>query len=251
MNKNTIRGVTLLITGKSKTKKRKSKRKIRINSQGFKVVKGKCVVYIGDNVRSELVNVVRDLYNDPSFNKTRKHIRYISIQYQKTNKFVGFWNSEKAKLTIIDDHIQTLQEFKSTLCHEVKGHTRWHLALKWRRLELIAFNKFATKCDPVSTYVRNNEKEWRKTDDEPELKQKLEKKYEGFDMDNFPHDQYNKESNELEETLKTNGHEFMTRYANEQHSAIAEIVCGYGGHDTILNQKDVDKLKKLYEALHY
>lgn len=251
--------MSLLISAKrSKTKRRKSKRKIRINSQGFKVVKGKCVVYIGDNVRQEIVNAVRDLYNDHSFNKTRKHIRYISIQYQKTNKYVGFWNNEKAKLTIIDDHRQTVQEFKSTLCHEVKGHTRWHLALKWRRLELIGFNKFATKCDPVSTYVRDNEKKWRGHDDDYDQEIAIDKKwnelkkiYGAYDVPLQLSKQTQKEYDDLKQKQKTNGHEFMTRYANEQHSAIAEIVCGYGGHETLLNQKDVDELKKLYEALHY
>lgn len=250
--------MSLLISAKVKSRKRKSRKKIRVNSQGFKVLRGKCVVYIGDNVRPELVKVVRELWNDPSFNKTRKHIRYISIQYQKTNKYVGFWDNEKAKLTIIDDHIQTIQEFKSTLCHEVKGHTKWHLALKWRREELIAFNKLANKLDPVSTYVKDNEEKWRKMNDDCDEEIAIDKKwdeqkkiYGTYDVPDHLCDQYQKEYDALKEKQKTNGHEFMTRYANEQHSAIAEIVCGYGGHKTLLNQKDVDELKKLYEALHY
>jgi len=251
-------------------RKRNHSKRAKINSQGFKVRKG-TRVYVGKETvggfsrggkpapRKEIVKYCQDFFReDKDFIKMNKHIKEISIVFQSTNKYVGFWNDDRKKLTIIDDGLQTIQEFKSTLCHEVKGHTRWHLALKYRREELIAFNEFANKCDPVSTYVKDNEKKWRSYNDDNEEEKRIDVKWDEqqkiygvYDVPIKICNEYQKMYDDLKEKQKTNGHDFMTRYANEQHSAIAEIVCAFGGHETLLNQKDVDKLLELYKRLHY
>jgi len=250
---------------KTKRKRNHSKR-AKLNSQGFKVRKG-TRVYIGKETqggwsrsgkpapRPEIVEMSKGMFlNDSDIKKMNKHIKEISIVYQKTNKYVGFWNSEKQKLTIIDDRIQTVTEFRSTFCHEVKGHTFWDFSRKWRREELIAFNKVANELPPISTYVRKNETEWKKMNDETDDQKQFEKSIEHipeWDASEKLMQEYQEKQDAFNEKRKTNGHDTMTRYANEQHSAIAEIVNGFGGHKTLLNEKDVQRLVELYERLHY
>lgn len=245
----------------SQTVKRKRTRnctkRAKLNSQGFKVHKN-FKLYIGKatynkrGVRTEVLDVLREMWNnDPSFKAMRKHIKELSIRYSNNPRFTGTWDKTKSKIVVNDCGSQPIQEYRSTFVHEGIGHAFWDFSRKYRREELIKFNKLANSLNPVSTYVKNNEKNWRKMNDDNELKISFEKKYDEFGMDDFPHEQYNREERELQENLKTNGHDTMTRYANEQHSAITEIVYGYGGHQTLLNQKDVDQLIALWRELHY
>lgn len=252
--------MTVQIGGrKLKSKKRKSKkRKIRLNSQGFKVAKG-TVVYVGSATltkpapRTELVDMVKEmLRNYKDLKPMRKHISAITITFQRTNHFAGFWQPIKQKLEIIDNGSQTVKEFTSTLIHEIIGHTFYWFAMKWRRLELIDFNKIANELPPITTYVKENEKKWKDQFDDNELQLAFEKKYnESIDESYIDNEQYNKDYEELKQKQETNGHKGMTRYANEQHSAIAEKIHGFGGHKVLLDDKTLEPIIDAYRRLHY
>jgi len=239
-------------------------KRAKLNSHGFKVYKN-FRLYIGEATeggwhrggkpapRKEIVDMVRDMWNnDQSIKAMRKYIKQLSIVYQKTNKFVGIWFSLEQKVMMIDDRTQSLDWMKSTFIHEVIGHAFWDFAKKWRREELIAFNLLANSLPPVSTYIKNNEDDWRKTNDDNDERKKFEKKYEGVYDDDISYEEYNKDLEELKKVHQSNGHYTMTRYANEQHSAITEIVYGGNGHHpTLLSDDDVNQLVELWKKLHY
>ncbi len=211
---------------KKRKRTRNCSKRVKLNSQGFKVYKN-FRLYIAKATlskpapRSQVVEITNDLWNnDPSIKKMRKFIKELSIRHT-SNGIAGEWIKEKKRIVINDNGRCSISFMRSVNIHEIVGHTFWDFSRKYRRVELIAFNKLANSLKPISTYVQSNEKKWRLiNDDNDELFQKI-------------------------------GHETMTLYANEQHSAIAEIIYGFGGHKTILNQKDVQRLIELYEVLHY
>jgi len=172
----------------------------------------------------------------------------------KHKKFLDYGKKKNKKISVKDNGADTVLFYKSVFIHEIIGHTFWDFSRKWRREELIAFNKLANQLPPVSTYVKKNEASWRKIDDEQDDLKQFQKSIEHipeWDASSELMEEYNKKQNEFNEKRKTNGHDLMTRYANEQHSAISEIVLGDNGHDTILNQNDVDRLVLLWKELHY
>ena len=46
-------------------------------------------------------------------------------------------------------------------------------------------------------------------------------------------------------------HPSMTRYANEQHSAICEVVRKVGNKNILIGDKDIKKLVSAWHELHY
>jgi len=206
---------------------RNTSKRAKLNSYGLKVHKY-TKVYIAKATSSKpaprsnvVVNPFIKLWNnDPSIKKMYKFIKDISIRHTQ-NGIAGTWFKEKKKIVVNDNGRDSAPFYISVFVHEIVGHTFWDFSRKWRREELIAFNKLANKLPPVNTYVKRNEKKWRLMNDDKD------------------------------ELFQVNGHEVMTRYANEQHSAITELVYGGNGHDIILNDKDVQKLVRLWELLHY
>jgi len=252
-------------TTKVKRKVNRSKR-AKLNSLGFKTYKN-FRLYIAEESaggwsrsgkpapRKEIVDMVREMWNnDTSIIAMRKHINELSITFVKTQNISGLWDEEKQKISVKDNGADTVLFYKSVFIHEIIGHTFWDFSRKWRREELIEFNKLANQLPPVSTYVKKNESSWRKIDDEDDDEKQFLKSIEhipDYDASEELMKEYQEKEKAFREKRKTNGHDFMTRYANEQHSAISEIVLGDNGHDTILNQKDVDRLVSLWKELHY
>lgn len=246
------------------TTKRKVNRtkRAKINSHGFKVYKN-FKIYIGQATeggwsrggkpapRKELVDMVRQMWNnDPSIKAMRKHISELSITYAKSLKLSGMWMSEKKKVRIVDDGRQSIDEYGSTFVHEIIGHTFYDFARKWRRDELTKFNLLANSIPPVTSYVKQNEDEWREMNDDQDDRKKFEQKWDIPD-DDIPFEEYNNDVKALEKLQQENGHHTMTRYANEQHSAITEIVYGIGGHRVLLSDVEVQRLVDAWKELHY
>ncbi len=252
---------------KVKRKVNRTKR-AKLNSQGFKVYKN-FKLYISEGSsgngwsgravkpapRKELVDMVRDMWNnDPSIKAMRKHIKAISITTVVSQKIAGLWNLEDGKICVKDNHRDSIPFYKSVFIHEIIGHTFWDFARKWRREELIAFNKLANELPPVSTYVKKNEVSWKKINDESDDEDQFKKSIShipDYDASEELCNEYQTKVKAFLDARKTNGHDLMTRYTNEQHSAISEIILGDNGHDTVLNQTDVQRLVSLWKELHY
>ena len=247
---------------KKKRKVNRSKRP-KLNSKGFKVYKN-TRVYIAETSdggwsrsakpapRKELVDMFRDFWNnDPSIIAMRKHISAISITTAKTINIAGTWDKTKEQVSIKDDQSSSLHWYKGTVVHEIVGHAFWDFSRKWRREELVKFNELANKIAPVNNYVKKNEEKWRSWNDDLEEVDKFHKKYDQFTMDDIDNDEYQKDHDALKDLLKINGHETMTRYTNEQHSAITEIVYGYGEKEILISESDKQKLVKAWKELHY
>ena len=244
-------------TSKTKRKVNRSKRP-KLNTQGFKTYKN-TRLYIGTVTenghpapRKEIVDMFRNLWNnDSSIIAMRKHIKEIVITRVKTLPLAGTWEKEKEKVCIKDNGIASLDWYKGTVVHEIVGHAFWDFSRKWRRVELLKFNKLANKTAPVNPYVKKNEQKWKKWNDDLEEVDRFHKKYDDIEMDDIDSEQYQKDHDGLQELLKVNGHEEMTRYANEQHSAITEIVYNYGEKEILINDSDKQKLIKVWKEFHY
>ena len=200
-------------------------KRAKIGSHGFKVYKG-TTVYVGketpikSGVSEELVSTLQDLWNNnPSTKKMRKFIKYISIKRSVQNGgTAGRWDCEKQMVEIIQ-HKDEVSWYIGTFYHEVEGHAFWDFARLWRREELVKFNELANSLPPVNSYIKDNEHKWKIWNDDG-------------DSDYEPHPS-------------------MTRYANEQHSAITEIIRNVDRRETILFKEGVEELVKAWEALHY
>jgi hypothetical protein len=209
-----------------KRKVNRSKR-AKIGSHGFKVHKN-TKVYIGkatmskNEVDKKLVSLIRNLWNtNDSTKKMRKHIKYISIKHLTSASRAGSWNYEKQKVEIVQVYNQVdYKWYEGTYYHEVEGHAFWDFSRKWRRDVLIKFNEKANKMPPVNAYCKNNERKWKSWNDES-----------------------------LHGVEKP--HPSMTRYANEQHSAITEIIRKVGDKDILMSKPNIAKLVKLWKELHY
>jgi hypothetical protein len=210
-------------------RKRNTGKRAKIGSHGFKVYKN-TNVYIGkatsikSGVTDDLVEMLQDLWNNNhSTKKMRKFIKSISIKKSiQSGGTAGRWRFTKGAVEIIQ-HGDEVDWYKGTFYHEVEGHAFWDFSRKWRRENLIKFNELANGMGPVNAYVKDNQKKWKKWKDD-------EGKYviKGVEL-----------------------HKSMTRYANEQHSAITEIIRDTARRDTLLPQNEIATLIKAWEELHY
>ena len=205
--------------------------------------------------RKEIVDVIRDLWNnDPSVKKLRKHVDYMTIQYSENVRDIGRWNNEKKKLTIFDNGAMSPDDFKSLFVHEIVGHTFWDFSRKWRREELVEFNRLANSLPPVNSYVEKYEDEWKKANDEHDDYEKFEKSVSHipeWDASEELTKEYDEKLKAFEEKRSESGHDTMTRYANEQHSAVTELVYGYHYHKKLIDDMNLSKLVSAWEKLHY
>ena len=210
-----------------KRKVNRSKR-AKIGSHGFKVHKN-TKVYIGKATMSksavdeDLVELIKNLWNsNESTKKMRKHIKYISIKNLSSAKSAGSCNLEKQKVEIVQVHYRPdLNWYEGTFIHEVEGHAFWDFSRKWRRQEIVKFNELANKMPPVNNYCKKYEKKWKEINDES----------------------WDSNAKEV--------HPSMTRYANEQHSAICEVVRNVGEKNILIGDKDLKKLVSAWHELHY
>ena len=209
----------------------------KIGSHGLKVYKG-TKVYIGKATSGGwsrggkpapdpvIVNLFTNMWNDdPSIKKMRKHIKYVKITYQNSGNVVGTWNTDDKKVSIIDTGNPNTDQM-SVIVHEVVGHAFWDFSRKWRRDKLVKFNELANSLPPVNTYGEKNEEKWKSWNDEAR-------------------------EGRLKGITNTKGSESMTRYANEQHSAITELMYNQTHHKTLINDSDKQKLIQAWKELHY
>ena len=201
-------------------RKRNTGKRPKIGSHGLKVYIGKATAS-KQAPSEEIVNLFTKMWHeDHSIIKLRKHIDYIKITYRLSGNLAGTWNKVDKKISIIDmDNPYT--NYKGTIVHEIIGHAFWDFSRKWRRTELIKFNELANKLPPVNSYVKENETRWKMWNDDDDKDQ------------------------------QDSGHDGMTRYANEQHSAITELIYNETHFATLLDDKNIDKLKALWKELHY
>ena len=209
----------------------------KIGSHGLKVYKG-TKVYIGKATSGGwsrggkpapdpvIVNLFTNMWNDdPSIKKMRKHIKYVKITYQNSGTIAGTWNDDDKKVSIIDTGNPNTDQM-SVIVHEIVGHAFWDFSRKWRRDKLVKFNELANSLPPVNTYCEKNEEKWKSWNDE-------------------------RKEGRLKGITNTKGTESMTRYANEQHSAITELVYNQTHHRTLINDSDKQKLIQAWKELHY
>lgn len=250
---------------KVKRRVNRSKR-AKMNTQGFKVHKG-FYLHIGKAteggwsrsgkpaVRTELVDLVRDFFNtDPCIRKIEKHIKGLSITHRKTGGLAGTWDYEEKIVRIFDDGITPIDYFKYTLIHEIIGHAFWDISRKWRRMELVAFNELANKTASVNDYCKKNEAKWKKWDDESDDEDAFKKSIShipDYDASEELCNEYETKVKAFLDARKTNGHDSMKRYPNEQHSAITELIYGSDHKECLLSDEDLHKLTEAWERLHY
>jgi len=193
-------------------------KRARLGSHGFKLYKN-TKIYIGEatdnkqGVQPEILETIKNLWNnDPSIKKIKKHVKHISIRFAPSTKFAGIWHNGKQKFTYNSASHHTPSDAEEIVYHEIIGHAFWHWAKKWRNELWYEFNKLANKTLPINDYVGS----------------------------------YNRRrSDENNSSI----------YVEEQHSAITELVMhGSSYHPRkkeVASEKDIEKLKKLWRALHY
>ena len=230
-------------------------------------------VYISDKVNPEYIKWFTGFWNNNlSVKAMIKHIDYLGFKYYVNPKNGGQWVTDDKAVTINDYPRQTLPFFKSTTVHEIVGHTFWDWARDWNRNDLIEFNELANKMTPVNQYVKDNEEKWRRWNDETRAQiVALDKKHDitkdryGYIIDGDD-DKYQEAIDKINDGkfIGNPSSEFMnrdsssmTRYANEQHSAITEIMYGTlndspnpSAIKVLMGDKDVDRLKVLWKKLH-
>lgn len=250
---------------KVKRRVNRSKR-AKLNTHGFKVHKG-FYLHIGKSteggwsragkpaVRPELVDVIRKFWNsDPCIRKICKHIKGLSITYHKTGSLAGTWDYADKIVRIFDDGRNPIDEYISILIHEVVGHAFWDLSRKWRREEVIKFNLLANQIPALTSYIKNHEDEWRKINDDNDDAVSFEKSVSHipeWDASEELCNEYSEKYNSFKKQREENGHYAMTRFANETHSAVSEIVYGIGGHKVLVEDSNVQRLVDLWKELHY
>jgi len=237
-------------------------------------------INISDATNPELVKIFTGFWNtDPSVRAMIKHIDYLGLEYQKNPKWGGVWYSNDKKVIIYDYPSQTTPFFKSTIVHEIVGHTFWDLAREWFRDDLIAFNELANKMPPVNQYCKDGVEKWnwKKINNETNNQLRaLDRKY-GIKEDKYGDayeeqlwgdnlKKYEKELNEINDGkfIGNPSNEFMnrdsssmTKYANEQHSAITEMMYDTlkdnvekGADRVLIGNEDFEKMKVLWIKLH-
>lgn len=207
--------------------------------------------------RAEVVEAVQKVWNDQSLKPLRKFVDSISIQYSKTLSLAGKWHSDVNKVTIYDDGKCPASFYESVMIHEVKGHAFFYWALKYRREELVNFCRLANKLPAITTYVRDNEARWREINDEGYSRfHALDRRF-GLDenvsaeegLSSSQYEEYCTQLNALTQEQETDGHVEITRYANEIHSAIAELLYGMG-HDLVVPRESLNEIIEAYNTLH-
>jgi len=237
-------------------------------------------IHISDETNPELVKIFTDFWNtDPSVKAMIKHINYLGLVKQKNPKWGGVWFTDDKKIIIYDYPSQTPPYFKSTIVHEIVGHTFWDLAREWYRSDLIEFNELANKMPPVNQYCKDGlEKHgWKEINNETNSQLRaLDRKY-GIKEDKYGDayeeqlwgdnlKKYEKELNEINDGkfIGNPSNEFMnrdsssmTKYANEQHSAITEMMYDTlkdsvekGADRVLIGNEDFEKMKVLWLKLH-
>ena len=238
-------------------------------------------IHISDEMNPELVKIFTDFWNTNSQVKAMiKHIDYLGLIKQKNPKDGGVWYPDQKKIIIYDYPSQTPPYFKSTIVHEIVGHTYWDLAREWYRNDLIEFNELANKMPPVNQYCKDGlEKHgWKEMNDETSRQLRaLDRKY-GIKEDEYGYSNLEEQlwGDDLEKYKEDHAkiidgkfignpsNEYMnrdsssmTRYANEQHSAITEIMydtlkdnIGEGADRVLIGKEDKEKLKVLWRKLH-
>jgi len=234
--------------------KRKVSKRPKIGSHGFKVYKG-TYVNVGQGVNPKLALLVQDLWNNnESTKKMRKHVRGITIKKLSTVKRGGRWNGEKGWY----EHIQKYDGFneewhKSVFYHEIEGHAFWDFAKKWRREALIKFNEMANNMPALDEYAKENEVEWKKINDDLDKIKSIKKKYDDYynlHGDDGDYAKYQEFEDMLNEARNDSGHKTMTRYANEQHSILTEIIRGVHTRERYVDDVALQPLVKAWEELH-
>ena len=269
-------------TDKGSGKKRKSKNTPKMRSRkldgerkhNLKTYPNTKVV-ISDATDRGLVTIFENFWNnDPSVKAIRKHVDYIGLLHQKNPKNGGYWVEGEKKVVIHDGSWQTPSHFKSTVVHEIVGHAFWDLQRIYNRDALIEFNELANKMPPINQYCKDNEEKWKSWNDEKRSQNiQLDKKYGltedseveytlyGDELDKWQAD-YNKIEDNKYIGNPSNEHinrdsSSMTRYANEQHSAITEIMYGTtdgsfeeGAQDILIGEENLERMKTLWKKIH-
>ena len=262
----TVGSIKATTFAKRKTIRNTGKRP-RLGSHGFKVYKN-TKVYIGKETeggwsrdgkpapRDEVVQTVRNMWNtDPSIIAMRKFIKSIKITYRKSGNLAGQWSNSEKKFSVIDNGTANPHDYEEVVIHEVIGHAFWDFSRKWRRIELANFNKLANSLPPVNDYVKDNENTWKTWNDEhSEIEKKFEKSIEHIPDYDAPEDlanEYQEKQEQFNNQKTDDDYKSMTRYANEQHSAVSELMYGQSYHNTLIDQQSLQKLKEAWLELHY
>ena len=114
---------------------------------------------------------------------------------------------------------------------------------------------------PMNGYVEHEEEGWRNfNDDREEIKQlSLDYQYiyntyydEGI-RDRQVTDELDRIQDTVDSILDDEGHQSMTRYANEMHSAMTELIYGVGESEEgiLLNDEQLQELTDAWYDLHY
>lgn len=247
---------------------RNTTKRAKLGSHGFKVHKN-TKFYIAKSTEGgwsrnpkpafdpEKVQIFRDMWNtDPSLKALRKHVKEFSLVYSANPKYGGTWQPDKQKVKLYDYPYLSDDYFKHTIIHELVGHAFWQIARKYRREELVNFNRIANESDPVNDYVRKNAENWKQVNDENEDRKAFEKSVSHipeWDASSELQQEYEEKEKAFKDKRASNGHDTMTRYANEQHSAITEILYNdnKGGHTILINDVQKQRLIEAWKKLHY
>jgi len=238
----------------------------KMGSHGFKVHKGTVVRLSKETAggwsrggkpapREEVIATLADMINtDPSIKKIKKHIKVFSVSYSDKPQYGGMWDFDKKQITIKDYPSLTPPYLRHTIVHEIVGHVFWDLSRKWRRNELVKFNELANSLPPVNDYVKKYENDKANGEhDDLKLFEKSIEHIPEYDANDELANELQEKTKNFQEKRKTNGHDSMTVYANEQHSAITEIMYNdiASGHRILINDSDKQKLIQAWKELHY
>jgi len=193
---------------KRKTQKRKTIKK-QIKS---KLYVAKATDY-KSSPRPEVVAKLELVLKEPKLKKVLKHVNRISITKSTSSAkrvTTGRWIPAKKTLKVIDHSCFTAEYYECTVVHEL-SHVDWHTNAKWNKEAFIKFNAIVNKIHPINDYLSRNEDKWRR--------------WERYDFD-----------------------ENATQYANEMHSALAEL--HYTPKEFYKDKATFDMitLKKAYDA---
>lgn len=228
--------------------------------QGFKVYPNTTVSVETKEIKPEIIARVQTLWNeDPHIKKLRKHVHEIDFNpTDPENKYSALWIPSESKFILNEG--DSGHEAELATAHEVVGHVFWDWAREWRREELAEFNKLANEMPPINGYVEHEEEGWRNYDDDHERLRQISLDYvyvidtyydEGI-RDKQVTDELDKLQNEFDTISDDEGHQSMTRYANEQHSAMTELIYGVGEPEEgiFLDDDQLEALTNAWYKLH-
>ena len=168
--------------------------------------------------RKEIVEAASAILAKPENKKFIKYINRISITrcvpksgFRVTGRVVTKPDGTII-YKIIDDGEQSIEYYKSCIVHEL-AHVQWPVLYKWHNEAQAKFIEIAESCGPVNEYGRKNEQKWR--------------------------------------SHTSRGTPQVSHWANELHSAAAELYYHpEGRHDWLGTQENIDKLLAAYRELH-